>query len=124
MAKKKNSFQEIFDLDAERKRTAAIQRKVIPFREYLELVRKDPLIAQNSPARLRDIVLDQGVEDIPDLERWLGVGKRYSMFSDVLYGVEKPIADLMEYLGTSSLGFQPVSSRWSLLAHQPVVSQL
>ena len=111
-AKKKSSFQDVFDQDAEKKRREASLRKVIPFSEYLELLREDPYIAQNSPARLREIVLDHGVEEIPAHERWMGVAKRYPMFSEALYGVEKPIADFMEYLGTGAAGLstgkQPV----------------
>ena len=49
MAKQQTSFQEIFDLDADRKRKEASRKKIISFREYLELLRKDPDIAQNSP---------------------------------------------------------------------------
>ncbi len=112
MAKQQTSFQEIFDLDAERKRQEASRKKIISFREYLELLRKDPEIAQNSPARLREMVLKHGIEEIPDAERWLGIARRYTLFSENLYGVEKPISDFMEYLGTGAAGLstgkQPV----------------
>ena len=112
MARKKSSFQDVFDLDAEKKRKNASVRKVIPFREYLDLLRQDPSVAQSSSARLHEIVLGQGVETVPEGERWLGVSKRYPMFSKALYGVEKPIADLVEYLGTGAAGLstgkQPV----------------
>ena len=105
-------FQEIFDKDAERKKGDAKEQKQISFREYLELLGEDPLIAQNSPARLREILLSRGVEDIPEHERWLGIGRRYPVFSDILFGVEKPISELMDYLGTGaarlSTGKQPV----------------
>ena len=84
MPKKPKSFQEIFDLDAERKRTEASRKNGISFSKYLELLREDPRIAQNSPARLREIVLDNGVEEIPESERWLGVSKRYTLFSESL----------------------------------------
>ena len=105
-------FQEIFDKDAERKKGDAKEQKQISFREYLELLGEDPLIAQNSPARLREILLSRGVEDIPEHERWLGIARRYPVFSDTLFGVEKPISELMDYLGTGaarlSTGKQPV----------------
>ena len=112
MVKKKSSFQDVFDLDAERKRKDSSRKKVIPFQEYLELLRKEPRIAQTASARLHEMVLGRGMETVPDFERWLGVGKRYPMFSDVLYGVEKPVADFVEYLGTGAAGLstgkQPV----------------
>ena len=112
MAKQQTSFQEIFDLDADRKRKDASRKKIISFREYLELLRNEPQIAQNSPARLREMVLKHGIEDIPEAERWLGISKRYPLFSGSLYGVEKPISDFMEYLGTGAAGLstgkQPV----------------
>ena len=111
-AAKKNAFQEIFDQDADRKRKSASERRVITFQEYLELLRDDPRIAQYSPGRLRELVLDHGVEAIPEYERWLGVSKRYPMFSKSLYGVEKPISEFVEYLGTGAAGLstgkQPV----------------
>jgi len=109
---KASDFQDIFDRDAERKREEASKKKSITFREYLELLKDDPKIAQNSPARLHEIVLAGGVEEIVERDRWLGIKTRYLMFSDVLYGVEKPIADFMNYLGTGaarlSTGKQPV----------------
>ena len=104
MAKKKSSFQDVFDVDAERKKKDSSRQKVVPFQEYLELLRKDPRIAQSAPARLHEMVLGRGMETVPDFERWLGVGKRYSMSSDVLYGVEKPVAEFVEYLGTGAAG--------------------
>jgi len=113
-AKKDTFLQDVFDKDAERKREDAKQDKVITFHEYLALLEDDPKIAQNSPARLREIVLKygDGVVEIPEDERWLGVSKRYPMFSDDLYGVEKPIAEFLEYLGTGAAGLstgkQPV----------------
>ncbi len=112
MVKVKSSFQGVFDLDAERKRKDSSSKKEIPFQEYLELLRGDPRIAQSAPARLHEIVLNRGTENVPDGERWLGISKRYPMFSDVLYGVEKPVADFVEYLGTGAAGLstgkQPV----------------
>ena len=112
MGAKGLNFQEVFDLDAERKRKDAGLQKVISFQEYLEKLREDPAIAQNAPSRLREIVLEHGVRDIPVSERWLGVAQEYSVFSKVLYGVEKPISDFMEYLGTGAAGLstgkQPV----------------
>ncbi len=112
MARKKSSFQDVFDLDAERKRKDSSRKKVIPFREYLELLRDDAKVAQSSPARLHELVLDRGTDPIPEAERWLGIGKRYPMFSNVLYGVEKPISEFVEYLGTGAAGLstgkQPV----------------
>lgn len=108
----KGFLESIIERDTERKRADASEKKIITFREYLELLREDPRIAQNSPARLRELLLDFGVEEIPEHERWLGVSKRYPVFSNVLYGVAKPIYEFMEYLGTGavrlSTGKQPV----------------
>ena len=112
MARKKSSFQQVFDVDAELKKKDWSRKKVIPFQQYLELLRGDPRIAQSAPARLHEMVLGRGMETVPESERWLGVGKRYPMFSDVLYGVEKPLAESVEYLGTGAAGLstgkQPV----------------
>ncbi|MFY9457927.1 MAG: hypothetical protein WAP23_03300 [Candidatus Spechtbacterales bacterium] len=108
----KDFLESIIKQDAERKRTDAAEKKVITFREYIELLREDPYIAQNSPARLLELLLDRGIEEIPEHERWLGVSKRYKVFSGVLFGVDKPMHEFMEYLGTGavrlSTGKQPV----------------
>ncbi len=111
MCAKGLSFQEVFDRDAERKRKDARLQKVITFQEYLEMLREDPAIAQNAPARLREIILERGVKDIPTPEKWLGVAQEYSVFSKVLYGVEKPLSDYMEYLGTGAAGLSTGKQR-------------
>ena len=121
MGRKKSSFQEVFDVDAERKRKDWSRKKVIPFQQYLELLRADPRIAQTAPARLHEMVLARGTETVPEFERWLGVGKRYPMFSDALFGVEKPLAEFVEYLGTGAAGLstgkQPV-----VFGSQPLIN--
>lgn len=92
-AKKGNNFlQEMIDRDSDRKRENATEKKVMTFRDYLSLLREDHLIAQNSPARLREIVFGHGVEEIPEHERWLGVSKSYPLFTFPLFLLPHPWA--------------------------------
>lgn len=108
----KINLDKIFDQDAELKRESAKQHKVIKFREYIEMLEQDPLIAQNSPSRLFEMVLSHGVDEIPEQERWLGASKSFRMFSRSLFGLEGPITAFMDYLNTGAVGLstgkQPV----------------
>ena len=89
--------------DKARKRAESKEKKVISFREYFELVKKDPLIAQNAPSRLLEAVLEHGIEEIPLEERWQTVDNKeikiaYSLFSDKLFGLSKPVYQIVNYL--------------------------
>lgn len=92
------NLEKVFEKDAQRKRDKKARHRVIAFAEYLELVREDPLIAQNSPSRLLEIVLCEGAVEIPEAERWLGVDRRYKLFANSLFGVEKMTATVVDFL--------------------------
>ena len=66
-------FDRVFQEDADRKREKQKGHKALLFKDYLNLVKADPLIAQNSPSRILEVVLAAGVEDIPEADHWLGV---------------------------------------------------
>jgi serine protein kinase len=67
--------------------------------EYMELIKKNPAIAQLAPGRLYEMVMDRGTEPIqesvklPDYEDMV----RYSFFQDELYGLEEPLHDIMRF---------------------------
>jgi serine protein kinase len=67
--------------------------------EYMELIKKNPAIAQLAPGRLYKMVMDRGTEPIqdsiklPDYEDMVS----YSFFQDELYGLEEPLHDIMRF---------------------------
>ncbi|HVG21561.1 MAG TPA: protein prkA [Blastocatellia bacterium] len=65
------------------------------FRDYFELVLQNPSISKLSHARICDMILASGVEKINEGSRDEIV--RYNFFSDELFGIEGPIAKIVEY---------------------------
>ncbi|MEW6211095.1 MAG: protein prkA [Acidobacteriota bacterium] len=65
------------------------------FRDYFELVLQNPNISKLSHARVCDMVLAAGVEKINEGSRDEII--RYNFFSDELFGIEGPIAKIVEY---------------------------
>ena len=68
MAEEKKDFSvdEWIDQDKDRKRKMKLAKKKMTMKEYLELLKQDPFIAQNSAARLLEAVLDCGTSEIPE----------------------------------------------------------
>ncbi len=100
---KKFNIQDWIDADARAKKEK--RHLEIPFRGYLEMLETDPLVAQNSPARLLEVILETGEEPIPKAERFANADKRYKLFSTSLFGLERSIQNVVEHLkvGASSL---------------------
>jgi len=98
----KLDLDRIYAEDVIRKKAKKERHKEITLRDYLELLKKDPLIAQNSPSRLFEICLASGVEPIPEKERWLGVEKSYPLFSNKLFGIERPTTQFVSFLETGA----------------------
>lgn len=88
----------MIESDMDRKRRRQGEHKVITLREYITLVKNDPLIPQNSPSRLLELVNAHGIEEIPESERWLGVQKRYRLYTDELFGADQSISKIVEHL--------------------------
>jgi serine protein kinase len=65
------------------------------FRDYFELVTQNPNISKLSHARVCDMVLASGMEKINEGSRDEIV--KYQFFSDELFGIERPIAKIVEY---------------------------
>src|SRR5919205_4247533 len=65
------------------------------FRDYFELVGQHPSISKLSHARVCDMILAAGVEKINEGSR--DEIARYNFFSDELFGIEGPIAKIVEY---------------------------
>jgi serine protein kinase len=66
------------------------------FREYFDLVAARPRIASLSHARIYDMLVDAGVENTPNGD------KSYTFFADEIYGIEKPLQQLVDYFASAA----------------------
>jgi serine protein kinase len=70
------------------------------FRDYFELVAQNPRIAQLSHARVNDMVHAAGIERLNEgTQREVA---SYNFFSSELFGIEEPIAKLVEYFKSAA----------------------
>jgi serine protein kinase len=70
------------------------------FRDYFELVSQNPRIAQLSHARINDMVHAAGVEKLNEGTR--DEITRYNFFAHELFGIEEPIARIVEYFKSAA----------------------
>jgi serine protein kinase len=70
------------------------------FRDYFELVTQNPRIAQLSHARLNDMIQAAGLERLNEGTRDEVIS--YKFFSSELFGIEEPIARLVEYFKSAA----------------------
>ncbi|MFN2454778.1 MAG: LAGLIDADG family homing endonuclease [Pyrinomonadaceae bacterium] len=70
------------------------------FRDYFELVSQNPRLAQLSHARLNDMIHHAGVEKLNEGAR--DEITRYNFFASELYGIEEPIARIVEYFKSAA----------------------
>src|SRR3989338_2334124 len=100
MAEEKKDFSvdEWIDQDKDRKRKMKLAKKKMTMKEYLELLKQDPFIAQNSAARLLEAVLDCGTSEIPESERFWRGDISYNLFSKYLFGIDKAIANVVDHI--------------------------
>lgn len=70
------------------------------FRDYFELVTQKPQLAQLSHARINEMVHAAGVERIGEGTR--DEVARYNFFADELFGIEEPIAKIVEYFKSAA----------------------
>ncbi len=67
--------------------------------DYMELVKENPDIAQLSPGRVYNMIIQKGTEPIegpvrlPNYEDMV----RYNFFKDDLYGIDEPLHDIMRF---------------------------
>jgi len=109
---KKSEKDEIEQLIADEELRPGEREQTITCKEYLKLLKEDPQIAQNASARLLEMILSYGEESIPASEMIPDATKRYRLFADNLFGVDKPIQDLVEFL---KIGAQGLSSGKQIL---------
>ncbi|HVG31473.1 MAG TPA: PrkA family serine protein kinase [Pyrinomonadaceae bacterium] len=70
------------------------------FRDYFELVAQNPRIAQLSHARINDMIHGAGVEKLNEGTR--DEIARYNFFATELFGIEEPIARIVEYFKSAA----------------------
>ncbi len=70
------------------------------FRDYFELVSQNPRLAQLSHARINDMIHHAGVERTNEGAR--DETARYNFFASELYGIEEPIARIVEYFKSAA----------------------
>ena len=70
------------------------------FRDYFELVAQNPKIAQLSHARINDMVHAAGVERLNEGTQHEVLS--YNFFSSELFGIEEPIARIVEYFKSAA----------------------
>ncbi len=66
------------------------------FADYFELVLKNPQIAQLAHARIYHMIMDAGVEELSDGRT------RYKFFADEIFGLEKPLGQIVEYFRSAA----------------------
>ncbi|MCC6443664.1 MAG: protein prkA [Armatimonadetes bacterium] len=67
------------------------------FEEYFELVRQDPQIARLSHGRIFDMIMKEGGTPGTD-----GQPPKYNFFADDLFGLEKPLQQIVEYFSSAA----------------------
>jgi serine protein kinase len=70
------------------------------FRDYFELVTQNPRLAQLSHARINDMIHAAGVEKLNEGTR--DEIARYRFFASELFGIEEPIARIVEYFKSAA----------------------
>jgi serine protein kinase len=70
------------------------------FRDYFELVTQNPRLAQLSHARINDMVHASGVDKLNEGTR--DEVARYKFFASELFGIEEPIARIVEYFKSAA----------------------
>ncbi|WP_169973672.1 PrkA family serine protein kinase [Tautonia rosea] len=111
---------------ARRQNLAEYQKKhwTGTFSEYLEIVARDPKVTRNAYQRVYDMILSFGTEEIIIHKEKL---VRYKFFDDpiedghdAIFGLEKPLMNLVNVLKSAALGYG--TERRVLLLHGPVGS--
>lgn len=71
------------------------------FDHYLDIAIRNPHVAQLAHARVHDMIMEEGVEELPEGQT------RYNFFAKGLFGLERPIAQIVEYFSASAKRLEP-----------------
>lgn len=107
MGKTENNFRNLFDKYKLENKDAD---KVLPFGEYLEMVKKESRLNALAHQRIYQMICDKGT-DFLDTEGDIRLRrifnnkkiKTYSFFSDDFFGIEKPISKIVRYFHSAAL---------------------
>ena len=94
-----NKFDITARLEALRQEQAALAWEG-SFRDYFELVTQNPRLAQLSHARINDMIHAAGLEKLNEGTR--DEVARYNFFASELFGIEEPIARIVEYFKSAA----------------------
>src|SRR4051812_15924777 len=67
-----------------------------PFKEYFEIATGNHQVPRLSHARVYDMIVARGCETGPNGER------RYAFFDDDLFGIDKPLEQLVDYFASAA----------------------
>ena len=99
------SLDSLIERDKQHKREKRLtRREASTVRDYIELVREDPQTAQNAHSRFLEILNHYGVTDVPERERWMNIPTEYNLFREVLFGVQKPVYEIAQYIKAGAQG--------------------
>src|SRR5437868_8223387 len=70
------------------------------FRDYFELVTQNPRLAELSHARINDMIHAAGVDKLNEGTR--DEVARYNFFAHELFGIEEPLARIVEYFKSAA----------------------
>src|SRR6476469_6578586 len=68
------------------------------FADYFEIVKENPRVAQLSHARIFDMIMSDGVEP----GKGVAPAPTYNFFADEIYGLEKPLQQVVEYFNSAA----------------------
>ena len=116
------SFFDLVQTDAEAKRFRTLTWEGT-FEEYLAVVEANPLVARNAWQRLYDMIRCHGWEEPQSPNgprRWKLFGDPLGGGRDAIFGLDDPLADLVQTIRAGACGFGP--ERRVILLHGPVGS--
>ena len=93
------------------------------FKEYLEIVEQNPLVARNAWQRLLDMIESHGFrapQERGEPRRWKLFDDPFDRGRDAVYGLDEPIAQLVQTVRAGAQRFGP--EKRALLLHGPVGS--
>jgi serine protein kinase len=119
------SVNKLLDAIKEQREAGKTEKKFKgTFKDYLELVEKDPTVVKSAHSRLYGAIIEHGVEKMPDTNPRKSkvfdndAVKVYSYFEDHFFGMERVIEKVMSFLHSAAHNSE--ESRQVLLLMGPV----
>ena len=94
------------------------------FQEYVEIVKRNPMVMRNAFQRMYDMILSYGTDSYTDFKKNI---VKYKFFSDpidngkdAIYGLDVPLMKLVHFFKSAAYGYG--TEKRVLLLHGPVGS--